>query len=101
MTDKRFPGVIPDGATAAAGGKRKSADAKRSRRPGHRCGGPTTTIPGQPADYAPFVGPICSEDGKAAIVTAYINAEGEGEQILDPVKYWREAIADPPSGPRA
>ena len=97
MTKKRFPGVIPDGATAAAGGKELKG-AKASAVAPNGCGGPTTTIPGQPADYAPFVGPICSEDGKAAIVTAYINAEGEGENILDPVKFWREAIDNPPSG---
>ncbi len=97
MTQKRFPGVIPDGATAAAGGKELKGG-KASALPPNGCGGPTTTIPGQPADYAPFVGPICSEDGKAAILTAYINAEGKGETILDPVKYWRDAIADPPSG---
>ena len=98
MTQKRFPGVIPDGATAAAGGKELKGGGKTSAVAPNGCGGPTTTIPGQPADYAPFVGPICSPDGKAAIVTAYINAEGEGETILDPVKYWRDAIADPPSG---
>ncbi len=100
MTAKRFPGVIPDGATAAAGGKHQdtqaTAEATKSLPPG--CGGPTTTIPGQPSDYAPFVGPICSPDGKAAIVTAYIKAEGEGERIVDPVKAWREVIEDPPSG---
>jgi RND superfamily putative drug exporter len=97
MTAKRFPGVIPDGATAAAGGKEVKG-AKASAVAPDGCGGPTTTIPGQPADYAPFVGPICSADGKSAIITAYINAEGEGENILDPVKFWREGIADPPSG---
>jgi putative drug exporter of the RND superfamily len=100
MTDKRYPGVIPDGATAAAGGKHQDTQATSERPkdlpPG--CGGPTTTIPGQPAGYAPFVGPVCSPDGKAAIVTAYIKAEGEGERIVDPVKDWRDAIEDPPSG---
>jgi RND superfamily putative drug exporter len=101
MTAKRFPGVVPDGATAAAGGG--------SQRPGRTvslvpkdappgCGGPTTTMPGQPADYAPFVGPICSHDGKAAIVSAYIKGNGEGDRILDPVKYWRDRISDPGGG---
>jgi putative drug exporter of the RND superfamily len=99
MTRKRFPGVIADGATAAAGGKATESGGG-GPPPGQPagCGGPTTTIPGQPGDYAPFVGPICSEDGKAAIITSYINAEGEGDRILDPVKYWREGISDPPSG---
>ena len=66
--EKRFPGVIPDGATAAAGGEAGGASEgpapeAASRRRGRRrdlpegCGGPTTEIPGQPSDYAPFVGP--------------------------------------------
>jgi RND superfamily putative drug exporter len=98
MTKKRFEGVIPDGATAAGGGKAQRPEPEPGGKAGvpslpePGCGGPTTTVPGQPADYAPFVGPICSPDGKAAIVTAYINAEGEGERIVDPVKYWREQI---------
>src|SRR5918999_1437945 len=62
------------------------------------CGGPTTPIPGQPADYAPFVGPLCSEDGKAAIVTAYLKGEGEGDLILDPVEFWRDTVSDPGGG---
>ncbi len=103
MTEKRFPGVIPDGATAASGGRKRPSEqalaAVRDLPPG--CGGPTTEVPGQPADYAPFVGPICSTDGKAAIVTAYVNAEGEGERIVDPVKYWREQISDGEDGLQA
>jgi RND superfamily putative drug exporter len=100
MTAKRFPGVAPDGATAAAGGKRQdtqeTSEAAAGLPPG--CGTPTSTIPGQPAGYAPFVGPICSKDGKAAIVTAYIKGNGEGDRILDPVKFWREEISDPGGG---
>jgi RND superfamily putative drug exporter len=101
MTEKRFPGVVPDGATAAAGGgsptsRGASGATPKNLPPG--CGGPTSTVPGQPRDYAPFVGPICSPDGKAAIVNAYIKGNGEGERILDPVKYWREAISDPGGG---
>jgi RND superfamily putative drug exporter len=95
MTEKRFPGVIPDGATAAAGGKPQASQAAPSTtaeglKAG--CGGSTTTVPGQPSGYAPFVGPVCSADGKATIVTAYIKGNGEGERIVDPVKYWREQI---------
>ena len=59
------------------------------------------TIPGQPRDYAPFVGPVCSPDGKAAIVTAYIKAgkaRANGSSI--PVKAWRDAISDPGDGLR-
>jgi RND superfamily putative drug exporter len=55
-------------------------------------------VPGQPPAYAPFVGPVCSSDGKAAIVTAYINAEGEADRILDPVKDWRDKVSDPGGG---
>ncbi|MDX6590346.1 MAG: putative drug exporter of the superfamily, partial [Solirubrobacterales bacterium] len=91
MAGKRFEGVIADGETAAGGGKpQSSSSAAAGLPPG--CGAPTTEVRGQPTDYAPFVGPVCSQDGKAAIVSAYINAEGEGERIVDPVKYWRDQI---------
>jgi putative drug exporter of the RND superfamily len=111
MTEERFPGVVADGETAAAGGQRSSETAAAtasapaedvrlgsSDSNGLACGGPTTEIPGQPQSYAPFVGPVCSPDGKAAIVTAYIAGNGEGERILDPVKAWREEISDPGGG---
>ncbi len=102
MTAKRFPGVVPDGATAAAGGKpqnpSKASENITLSLPPSGCGGPTTPVRGQPRDYAPFVGPICSQDGKAAILTAYIKGNGEGERILDPVKYWRGQISDPGGG---
>jgi putative drug exporter of the RND superfamily len=101
MTSERFPGVIGDGATAAAGGKPPTGEAAAAAVAGGLppgCGTPTSTIPGQPADYAPFVGPVCSPDGKAAIVTAYIKANGEGERIVDPVKFWRDEISDPGGG---
>ncbi len=78
MTAKRFPGVVADGEAAA--------------------GGPTKAIPGQPRGYAPFVGPILSPDGRAAIVNAYIEGNGKGERILDPVKYWREQVSNPGGG---
>jgi RND superfamily putative drug exporter len=103
MTEEKFEGVIADGETAASGGKgepesklARQVDSLGAGEPG--CGTPTSTIPGQPADYSPFVGPVCSQDGKSAIVTAYINAEGEGERIVDPVKAWREVIEDPGGG---
>jgi RND superfamily putative drug exporter len=100
MTAKRFPGVVPDGATAAAGGKHQDTQATSEAAKGlpAGCGTPTSTIPGQPGGYAPFVGPICSKDGKAAIVSAYIKGNGEGERILDPVKFWRDEISDPGGG---
>jgi RND superfamily putative drug exporter len=107
MTERRFPGVVPDGATAAAGGEAGGASEGPAPETGQApagggqpegCGGPTTTIPGQPRDYAPFVGPVCSEDGKAAIVTAYIKGDGEGDTILDPVQFWRDTVSDPGGG---
>lgn len=103
MTEKRFPGVIPDGETAASGGKQTgsgepAATAKGLAPTCPASGGSPVAVPGQPAGYAPFVGPTCSPDGKEAIVTAYIKAEGEGERIVDPVKYWREQITDESGG---
>ncbi len=102
MTEERFPGVIADGATAAAGGgKAQTLDKAPSEAPNglpEGCGTTTSTVEGQPAGYAPFVGPICSPDGKEAILNAYIKAEGEGERIVDPVKYWREEITDEAGG---
>ncbi len=100
MTEERFRGVIPDGETAASGGKAtasaESQAAPKGLPPG--CAAEGTAVEGQPAGYAPFVGPVCSPDGKAAIVTAYINAEGEGERIVDPVKDWRDQITDESGG---
>ncbi len=102
MTAKPFPGVIADGATAAAGGKAPgTSGALQQAQPTGQtaeCATSTSTIPGQSADYAPFVGPVCSKDGKAAIITSYIKAEGEGDRILDPVEDWRDAISDPGGG---
>ena len=97
MTEERFPGVIADGETAAAGGKPQQGQGTggavpKGLPPG--CGTATSTVPGQPAGYAPFVGPVCSQDGRAAILTSYIKAEGEGERIVDPVQDWRDKIAD-------
>ncbi|HEU5063812.1 MAG TPA: MMPL family transporter [Solirubrobacterales bacterium] len=95
MTEKRYPGVIADGETAASGGQERKpeATAPGDKPQGDGCGGPTTEVPGQAADYAPFVGPICSQDGKEAIVTSYINAEGEAELITDPVQDWRDLVS--------
>jgi putative drug exporter of the RND superfamily len=102
MTEERFTGVIPDGETAASGGKqtgsRKPAATTGGLAPACPATGSPVAVPGQPAGYAPFVGPTCSADGKEAIVTAYIKAEGEGERIVDPVKYWREQLTDEPGG---
>ena len=109
LTQRRFPGVIPDGQTAAAGGETGGSQQGPAGGAGEApqggagaqaegCGGPTTPLPGQPADYAPFVGPLCSEDGTAAIVTAYLKGEGEGDRILDPIEFWRDTVSDPGGG---
>ncbi len=99
MTSEEFEGVIPDGSTAASGGKPDpEAGGGQPEAPTVVCASPTTTIPGQPAGYEPFVGPVCSKDGKAAIVSAYINAEGEGERITDPVQFWRDQLPEEPAG---
>src|SRR5688572_26585278 len=79
LTDERFPAVVADGTTAASGGQRSGGSADRppvGDLPAG-CGGPTTAVPGQPAGYAPFVGPVCSPGGKAAIVVAYLRGDGE------------------------
>ena len=98
MTEERFPGVVADGASAAAGGRDGGQGASAPRGLPDGCGGPATPIPGQPAGYAPFVGPVCSQDGKAAIVTAYIEGDGQGDTIIDPIDAWRDAVSDPGGG---
>ena len=102
LTEERFPAVVADGATAASGGssggdEAPSGGAQAGNLP-EGCAGPTTPVPGQPSDYAPFVGPICSEDGQAAIVTAYLKGDGEAESLLDPVQFWRDTASDPGGG---
>ncbi|HYN51334.1 MAG TPA: hypothetical protein VES62_10450, partial [Thermoleophilaceae bacterium] len=73
LTEERFPAVVADGATAASGGGSGGSSEAPSGGGGappanlpEGCAGPTTPVPGQPDDYSPFVGPLCSEDGKAA-----------------------------------
>ncbi|HWB69221.1 MAG TPA: MMPL family transporter, partial [Solirubrobacterales bacterium] len=103
MTRERFPGVIPNGETALSGGRGSAGKPAPASAPHDLpigCG-TAGTIPGQPPGYEPFVGPTCSQDGKAAIVTAYIDAEGEGERLSDPVKFWREQISDGQGGLQA
>jgi RND superfamily putative drug exporter len=97
MTETRYEGVVADGATAAAGGKEGEGAPPQGDLP-EGCGGPTTPVSGQPDDYQPFVGPICSQDGKAAIVTAYLKGNGDGDNILDPIQGWRDVVSDPGGG---
>ncbi len=104
LADKRFKGVVADGPTAASGGEQGGrGGSEGGQRPtgaaaAPGCAGPTTAVPGQPADYRPFVGPICSTDGKAAIVTAYLKGDGESENLLDPIQDWRDKVSDPGGG---
>ncbi len=107
LTEKRFPAVVADGATAASGGQGGGGQDQGGSQAGggapsgnqpEGCAGPTTPIPGQPGNYSPFVGPICSQDGKAAIVTAYLRGDGESDSILDPVDFWRDTVSDPGGG---
>jgi RND superfamily putative drug exporter len=101
LTEERFPGVVRDGARAAGGGEQGGSSQGAGGAPSGQptgCAGPATEIPGQPGDYAPFVGPVCSPDGKAAIVTAYIVGSGEGDRILDPIDAWRDIVSDPGGG---
>ena len=96
LTAERFPGVVADGPTAASGGQAPGGEAPAGGAPqgaAEGCAGPTTALPNQPSDYSPFVGPVCSEDGKAATVTAYITGDGEGDTILDPVQFWRDQVS--------
>ena len=105
LSEKRFPAVVADGATAASGGGSGGSSEAPSGGGGapagnlpEGCAGPTSPVPGQRSDYAPFVGPICSEDGKAAIVTAYLKGDGEADSLLDPVQFWRDTVSDPGGG---
>ena len=112
LGDKRFPAVVADGAKAASGGSegdpaeggggtgggRAPGAQARGRPVAEGCGAPTTPVPGQSKGYSPFVGPICSPDGKAAIVTAYLKGDGEADSLLDPIQEWRETVSDPGGG---
>jgi RND superfamily putative drug exporter len=106
LTAKEFPGVVPDGATAAAGGQNSGSEGPGGGGGGpgggataaEGCGAPTTAIPGQPQGYAPFVGPVCSEDGKAALLLAYLRGDGESDTLLDPIAFWRDEVSDPGGG---
>lgn len=98
LTTRRFEAVVADGATAAAGGEGGGDSAAAPPPAAEGCGGPTTVIPGQPQGYTPFVGPVCSEDGKAALVFAYLRGDGEAEHLLDPVDFWRETVSNPGGG---
>ena len=104
LTEKKFPAVVADGATAASGGgsggssEAPSGGGAPAGNLPEGCAGPTTPLPGQPGGYSPFVGPLCSEDGKAAIVTAYLKGDGESDSLLKPVQFWRDTVSDPGGG---
>ena len=89
--------MVADGARAAAGGQ----EGAQERAPGEQpsgCAGPTTPIPGQPAGLCAVRRPVCSQDGKAAIVTAYLEGNGDGNRIIDPIDAWRDDVSDPGGG---
>ena len=101
MTSERFPGVVPDGATAAAGGKqqdtRETSEGAGKPAPPGAAPRPARSPASRPTT-PPSSARSARKDGKAAIVTAYIKGNGEGERILDPVKFWRDEISDPGGG---
>ena len=41
---------------------------------------------------------MCSADGKAALVFAYLRGDGDAATLLDPVQFWRETVSDPGGG---
>lgn len=101
LTAEEFPGVVADGPTAAGGGDDSASEPAGGpafERLPEGCGTPTTALPGQPGGYRPFVGPICSQDGTAALVLAYVKGDGEGDTLLDPVTFWRDTVSDPGGG---
>jgi len=116
LTKRRFPAVVGDGATAVSGGSKAGSSSDREgaggagggaasggtpparERPPEGCDGPLTPVEGQPDGYQPFVGPICSPDGRAAIVTAYLRGDGEADSLLDPIQSWRDTASDPGDG---
>jgi putative drug exporter of the RND superfamily len=46
----------------------------------------------------PFRPPVVSRDGTSALVQNNIKGTGEGEDIIDPVEDYREAVSDPGGG---
>jgi len=102
MAARRFPTVVADGAAAsgaaAANGRAPARRAPPPEPSRTQCGAPGVPVPGQPRDYRPFVGPVCSADGKAAVVTAYLRGNGETSGLLDPVRYWRSVLDRQPPG---
>ena len=38
------------------------------------------------------------EDGKAALVFAYVRGDGDAATLLDPMQFWRETVSDPGGG---
>jgi RND superfamily putative drug exporter len=101
MTERRFPGVVEEGRKAPAGGRPGATPVpvKLDRPPG--CRSVTMAVPDQPPGYAPFAGPTCSSDGKAANVVAYIRNDGGGRQAVAPVRYWRERLGGGKGGLQA
>ena len=101
MAARRFPGVVADGAKAAAGGRPGATPVPVKLQVPKRCGSATIAVPGQPTGYSPFAGPTCSIDGKEATVVAYVRENGNGRQVVDPIRYWRDQLGDREGGLQA
>jgi RND superfamily putative drug exporter len=50
------------------------------------------------ANTTPFRGPVVSRDGTSALVQNNIKGTGEGEDLIDPVEDYRDAVSDPGGG---
>ena len=96
MSARRFDAVVADGATAAAGGQ----GARRRRR--RRWTGAAVRRRRSPASRATSrrsSDRSAREDGKAALVFAYLKGDGSAiDAILDPVNFWRETVSNPGGG---
>ena len=100
MTAEALPGCRRRRRNGGGGRQEAGSGSDLAAGPAAGVRRPDQAVPGQPAGYAPFVGPVCSPDGKAAIVTSYIKGNGEGERILDPVKAWRDRSPTPAAASR-
>jgi RND superfamily putative drug exporter len=60
--------------------------------------GELNEITRQYENTTPFEGPVVSRDGTSALVQNVIKGTGEGEDLIDPVEDYREAVSDPGGG---
>ena len=95
-----------EGGLTAADKRRIAADrAALDERRSPTCVEPTSPGPSETKRClratSPFVAPVFSPDGTAAIVQAQVTGDGEAETILDPVDSVRERVSDPGGGLQA